>query len=165
MRFLILMVLLAANLLSGCGTGSGAGGVMDATVPPRNLTVQLATQAANPATVYYSAELTLRLPAGVTVQAAADTGVIAADVFVAADPTALAGARFVAASTSKPATVKVIVANPTGMVVGPLATLTCSTASTTLPGASSFSLEEFVVKDASGIPLDTVTPKLAVQPL
>jgi len=163
MRFLALALVL--GFICGCSGGSGAGGVLEGTAPPRKLTVRLAAQAPDPATVYYSAEFTLQLPAGVTVSAAPESGEIPSDVFVAADPSALVGARYAAASTAGPATVKVIIADPLGLVVGPLATLTCSATSGTIPEAASFGFEEFVIKDASGVPLATITPKLSVDAL
>lgn len=162
MRFLILALVLAS--LCSCG-GSGGGSVVDAPQQPRGLTLQVASQAGNPATVFYSAELTLRLPAGVAVSADPGTGEVPSDLVAAADPTAIVGARYTAASTTAPATVKVIIANPTGLVVGPLAALTCSATTGTVPGTGSFTVEDFAFKDASGVALDGITPKVAVQAL
>lgn len=166
MRYLILILILALVLASICGCGgTGGGSMVDAPLPPRGLTLQLTSEAVNPATVFYSAELTLRLPAGVAVNADPGTGEVPSDLVAAADPTALVGARYTAASTTAPASVKVIVANPMGLVVGPLAALTCSTTTGTVPGSGSFTVQDFVFKDASGIALDGIAPKVAVQAL
>lgn len=90
-------LLLVAALLGGCGGGSGSSG--GSSVPPKTATVEVGTVAGAPATIIYTADFTLRLPPGVTVESNAATGELSPGVLQPADSAALAGGRYQTASS------------------------------------------------------------------
>jgi len=108
-------------------------------------------------------DLTLHLPAGVTVAADAVSGEVAAGALHLVDAAALAGARYLPATAASPASVRLILADPSGFTVGALGTLTCTATSGTIPSATSFSLDGFSARDANGVALAGIAPQLALR--
>jgi len=159
------LVSLAALLIlicSGCGSGGGAAGT--AVSQPTQLKVAVAARAVDPATVYYAVDLVLQLPPGLTVTSDPQTGAVAADALSLADGSAFASGRFVAATGSAPASVRISIADPEGLVVGPLAAITCQVSGATPPAASAFTLSEFSAKDVNGAAMTAVSGSLSIPP-
>jgi glycerol uptake facilitator-like aquaporin len=158
----LIWLALVTALLAGCG-GGGGGGAAGNAGEPGTVTVVLSTQAASAATVIYGVELTLHLPAGVTLPADPVSGLVSGGLLHPAVTADVAVARYLPAAAGVQASAKVNIAQATGFAVGGLATLTCSVA----PGASAngadFSLDGFSARDANGAVIPGITPHLTVR--
>jgi hypothetical protein len=153
---------LCAALLSGCGAGGGVTST-GSTAQPGTAIVEIATQAASPATVLYAVEFTLRLPAGVTLATAPSGAELAAGVLQAADAAALAGGRYLPATAQAQGALQVNIADPVGFTVGPLTTINCSVAPGTSVGVAGFTLEGFSARDSNGAVLTGIGPRVTLK--
>jgi hypothetical protein len=158
----LIWLALVTALLAGCG-GGGGGGAAGNAGEPGTVTVELSTRAATAGTVIYGVELTLHLPAGVTLPADPVTGEVSAGLLHPADAAAFAGARYLPATTGAKASVKVNIADPTGFGIGGLATLTCSVAPGVSVNVSDFSLDGFSARDANAAVIPGITPHFTVR--
>jgi len=156
----LIWLALVTALLAGCGAGGGAAGNA---VETGAVTVELGTQAASAATVIYAVELTLHLPAGVTLPVDPGNGLVSVGWLHPAVAADLAEASYLPATVGAGASVKVNIAAAEGFAVGDLATLTCSVT----PGAAlsglGFSLDGFSARDANGVAIPGVTPRFTVR--
>ncbi|MBJ6723317.1 hypothetical protein [Geomesophilobacter sediminis] len=155
MKKALLLLLVGTALIAGCG---GGGGVADAPTP----TIEVATRAALSSTVVYGVELTVQLPAGVTVAADA-TGAVADGVIVPKVAGTLVGGRYVAAGASTPATVTIIASNAAGLTVGELVNVACQVSPGATPTAAAFTVTHFSAWAVVGndtVPIEGVTPAL-----
>jgi len=171
----LIWLVLAAVILAGCGAGGGgaagnAGGPGQASADPgtqagaaSTAIVELGTQADSAATVIYGVELTLRLPAGVTLPADPASGEVSDGVLRPVDARAFAGARYLPAKDGVQASVKVIITDSGGYAVGDLATLNCAVAPGVTVSGSGFSLEGFSARDAGGVEIRGITPRFTVR--
>jgi len=159
MRFVWLALIVA--LLAGCGSGGGGAG--GSVVQPAQATVAVSTEAASASTVLYAVQLTLRLPAGVTVAADPASGEVSAGILHPVDSAALAGARYQAATAAAQASVTLNIVDPAGLTVGALATLTCTVSPGSALNGTGFTLEGFSAKDQNGVVISGITPRLTLQ--
>jgi hypothetical protein len=156
----LIWLALVVALVAGCGSGGGGAG--GSAVEPTQATVQLSTEAANAATVLYSVQLTLRLPAGVAVTADA-SGAVSAAVLHPVDSAAFAGASYQPATAGAQASVTLNIIDPLGFTVGTLATLGCTVSPGTAVSGAGFTLEGFSAKDINGAVMSGITPRLTLQ--
>jgi len=122
--------------------------------------LELRTQAPSAQTVMYGVQLTVRLPAGVTVEADPSTGQLSAGQLQAKDAAAVASGRYTPATATASAAVLINIADPAGMAPGELATLTCRDPS---GGAGGYVLEGFSARDQNGAEVAGVTGSVAVR--
>jgi hypothetical protein len=109
--------------------------------------------------------VTLSLPAGVTVASSPDSGnpaiLVTNSGKVAASGVAVGGNTYMLATYEPAAAVaKVIihVANPNGFTVGEFVTVNCDISAGHNPAVSDFSLSGFVVKDLNGVAINGLNP-------
>lgn len=165
----LLMVMLMCLLLAACGGSSPdqiSGNDGKVHIPePANGTVRVLVTTQGPAAdaVLYAAQFTVRLPAGVSVPTDAD-GTVADGVVAPAIGGGFVGAAVITpSSTASGPVLAVNVANPVGMTVGPLVTLTCTAAAGAVPTADSFTLDAFSARNASGAAISDITSRLSLQ--
>jgi hypothetical protein len=157
MRRLLLSVAMAA-LIAGCGGGSG--GVAET---GGSATLELAAKAATAETVLYAVEVTVRLPAGVTVDADPATGELAQGTLQSEVKGALVAGKFVPATATTPATVKIALAYPSGFTAGGLAAVSCRLAPGTAPNPADFVAQDFSARDANGRAMTGVAAEFSLQ--
>ena len=159
----ILLLLATTTILSACG-GGGGGSTPAATTA----TIKISTQGTFPlGTLIGGINVTLVLPAGVTVKATpdpvntsvlvTDSGVVISSGVAVSNSTILA--TYSAATSSVAGTVNIQIANPNGFVKGEFVTVSAGIA-TGNPTASNFSLPSFAAVDLNGTPLGALTATL-----
>ncbi|WP_224981519.1 hypothetical protein [Geomonas agri] len=167
----VLWLVMLCLFIGACGGGSGSNGTSGddgnvLTPEPTVTTARLSIGAQGPApdSVLYAAQFTLRLPAGVTLPTTSGSNLLPDGVLVPAVSGSYAGASFLepAGAASGPLLL-VNVAHPGGLIVGPLATLTCQVAAVTAPTVNAFTLETFSARDANGAVIPGITGKLTLQ--
>ena len=167
---IISLQLVIAAMLSSCG-GGGGGSTPVVPVQPTTATIKISTQGTYPSGALIGGiDVTLVLPAGVTVKATADltntsilvtnSGVVTASGVAAANSTVLA--TYSAAAGSVAGTVSIKIVNPTGFGIGEFVTVNGDLAAGSNPTAANFSLSNFSAKDLNGTSIDGVTPALVV---
>jgi hypothetical protein len=154
----VLVLILALFAISGCGNSDSG----DDVIQPTTATVTLLTQGTG---TINGIDITVTLPAGVTVQATADpvnpavlvtdAGVVEASGAAGANTSALA--TYTTATTGAAATVVVHVANFDGFQPGEFATVSCNIAAGSFPIEEDFSLSGFVAVDGNGAALADLT--------
>lgn len=160
----LFLLALVAALVAGCGSGGGESeGAAGTAVEPGFVTVELGTQAQSAATVVYAVELTLRLPAGVTLPTDPASGALSQGVLKLADDSAFAGAKYLPATAGSQASLKLNIADTGGFAVGDLAVLSGAVAPGTEVGVSGFALQGFSARDANGEEMTGITPHLAIR--
>jgi hypothetical protein len=141
--------LLCAAALCGC-----SGGTVQ---PSRTVVLALSTQGSAAAHSIRGVEVTISLPAGVTVAAdgsgTPSEGALAASGGAAGGAVALAG-HYTAASASAPATVTLVLVKTSGFDAGEFARVTCDLAGGTAPEAARFGLSGFKAVDQHGAALE-----------
>lgn len=165
----LLAVMLMCLLLAACG-GSGSdqnsGNDGNVHIPePANGTVHVLVSTQGPVAdaVLYAVQFTLRLPAGISVPTDTD-GTVTDGVVAPAIGGSYVGAAVVTpSSTAYGPVLAVNIANPVGMTVGPLVTLTCTAAAGTVPTAESFTIDAFSARNASGAAIPDITSRLTLQ--
>ncbi len=138
--FIIFVV--TALCMAGCGSGGGGGTTASAT--PTQAVITLSTQGTPSPQPITSAQVTLTLPAGVTV--AADQNGNTSNGVVQASGSAtgavMAQGIYTPATSTAPGTVQVFIVKSGGFSAGEFATVTCNFTGAT-PSATSFSLSNF----------------------
>ena len=151
-RITVTIVLMGLLLLiAACG---GGGGTSMAVYVPTKATVKLSS--AGTGTTIYGIDMTINLPAGVSVRSSA-TGTTEAGVITASGGAAtgsLVTGIYTAPTGTFPATLQVLLANAGGFPVGEFCTVNADVA----PGASSdFSIESFSARDGDGAAIPGLT--------
>jgi len=158
MLFYVLIVYSAMALISGCG-GGGSGSSPPA--QPTTAVVKLSTSGTLASgTLIGGIDITLVLPAGVTVKSTTppqtDAGVVI--------PSGVAGGSlspidvYSAATSTLPGNVRVVLLSVAGFGTGEFATVNCDIAAGNFPTASGFSLVNFSVISATGPDISGLTP-------
>lgn len=160
-------LILACAFIAGCGSGSNGGGgtqgnVMLPQPVPGAATVQIRTQGPSPDTVLYAAQFTLRFPAAISLPVTQGSEMLPAGVLQTAAGS-YAGASYLGTATGTAPVIRVNITHPTGITVGPLATVNCTLASGATVSASDIALEDFSARDLNGAPISGITTTLAVQ--
>lgn len=153
----ITLLSLAVVGLFGCG-----GGGSSTSTQPTAAVVKLIS-AGTPTTVG-GIDLTIALPAGVSVRSAitptTDDGVVTASG-VAATGSYIYGISTAATSTG-PATLKIVLVNAAGFGDGEFCTVNGSLEAGYSPSAADFTLQSFVAYDLNGDPISGITPTYTV---
>lgn len=160
---LFLLTLCLFLQLAGCGGGGGGGGGTTANASPAVITVTLSTIGTLPSgKLIGDIEVTLNLPAGVTVKASPslvntsilvpNDGVIALQGAAATATTQILTATYVQGTTNK-VVIKLINAN--GLGLGDFAKINCDVASGSTPSISDFSTTSNVASTTGVFDLDT----------
>jgi len=130
----------------------GGGGTPAA--PPTRAIVKLSTTGPSGSRIS-GIDVTIGLPAGVTVQAAVnppetDSGVVVASGQAAAN--SLVAATYTAAAAGSSARVRTVLvnSNSTGFALGEFATISCDLASGVNPAASDFPITSISISDLNG---------------
>lgn len=144
------VLIAAVVLLTGCGGGSSGSSASVAGVPAAStFTLRPSLQGPlAPGTSIGSIDLTLSLPAGVTIRA--DSNGQALDGLVtpsAAAAGSLAVARFTAADSSQRAKLRIVLINAKGCTTGEFATVQCDLAAGSAPGIGDFTWSALAVTD------------------
>ena len=143
-RIIILAGLVMGALLSACGGGGGGG-------TPQPTTANLILTSVGPAgTAISSADVTITLPAGVTVKADT-TGAVNAGVAVPSGVSVSAQApmaSYTPATATAPAKVRVLIINGSNFTVGEFLTVHCDVAVGSFPKPTDFSA--VFTKDTNG---------------
>ncbi|TGU70807.1 hypothetical protein E4633_17605 [Geomonas terrae] len=165
----LLAVMLMCLLIEACGGSrsdqiSGNDGNVHIPEPASGTVhVLVTTQGPVADAVLYAAQFTLRLPAGVSVPTDAGGAVTDGVVAPAIGGSYVGAAVVTPSSTSSGPVLSVNIVNPVGMTVGPLVTLTYTTAAGTIPTAESFTLDAFSARNASGAAISDITSRLTLQ--
>ena len=153
-RLIISFAVSTLMLFASCGGGGGGG---SAPTQPTTATLKLITSGTG--TTIYGIDVTVDLPAGVTVKSAnppeTDSGVVT--VSGAALSGSLATAVYTPASGTTPGKVHILIANAAGFATGEFATLNADIAAGSTPKAADFSLVDFSAIDADGHPITVLT--------
>jgi len=162
----LLIFALILTTLSACGGGGGSGGGGTAQTP-QSTTAILTLATSGTGTTINGIDVTVLLPAGVTVKSATappqtDSGVVLLTGGAAVGPITpqYAIGVYTPASGGNPGKVKIAVVNVNGFSTGPFCTLTCDIApgTTPTPVAGDFSLANFNPVDANGAKIIGLTP-------
>jgi hypothetical protein len=153
----LLMALVGMISLSGCGGGGGGEGTPapQPATQPTSAVLNISTQGTLPGgTQIGGLDVTLALPAGVTVKSVTsppetDSGVVVTSGVAAANSTVLS--TYTAAAGASAGKVRVLLANPNGFGTGEFMTIHCDIAPGNTPTASDFILSGFVASDLNGV--------------
>lgn len=154
---ILLMLVLAITMLSSCGGGGGGDGVTIAQPTTAVVTLATTVTSAIPAnTVITGYDVTISLPAGVTVKSTTtppqtDTGVVTATGAAAGSQIA---AVYSPATSTVAGKVRIVIANAAGFSSGEFSTVNCDIAAGYYPTQSDFPQPTFV---ASGFNTSTQT--------
>jgi hypothetical protein len=159
MKSLLTFFMLAGTLiiLPHCGGGGGGGGNNGSTPTTAVLTLSTTVTGAIPATTTINGyDVTVRLPAGVTVEASPDSvnpAVLVTDPNVVTATGNATGAQisavYTAAVGGTPAMVKVHIVSANGFSAGEFCTIACDISTGTNPSASDFA--QPTLDEATGI--------------
>jgi len=136
------------------GCGGGGGGNTPPPPQPTTAVVKIYTTAIDPATSIGAADVTLRLPAGVTIDAVqhpVNNLILVADVGVVVPSGSATGSsadEIVYSPTTAEVFVKVISVN--GFSVGEFVTVNCKVATGSFPKESDFSVADPAARDLLG---------------
>lgn len=152
---------LAAAVLTGCSGGGGGG---ESTASPASAAVTtggvLKLGAAGTPDRVAAIDMTINLPAGVSVRADAATGEVAAGAVVAAAPAGgknLLAAKHIPASDGAPARVRIVTVNAAGFPVGEFGALRFDVApGAVFPEADAFSVAGFSAIGMDGSTLEAI---------
>lgn len=153
-------------LISGCGGGGGGGGSSTpGTTPsqPTTAIVKLSTSGTlSSGTLIGGADITLALPAGVSVKSTTnppqtDAGVITASG-VAASSTTIA--VYTVTTNTLPGKVRIMLVNANGFSTGEFVTISCDIAVGNSPTAAGFSLVNFSAVNVNGSAISGLTTGL-----
>ncbi len=156
----LLALILALFTISGCG---GSGGDDDTTVPPpvqpTTAEVKLISQGAG---MIHGIDVTVELPAGVTVKATPDAtnpSVMVTDTgVVTASGAAAANTNTIATYEATPSgVVDIHLANAAGFAPGEFVTIVCDIAVGSFPVATDFNVTGFSAVDGNGVAIVGMT--------
>ena len=153
----LLVSFIALSTLSGCKSKS------DDAVPTTATVKVMATGTLDTGVLIGGIDITMTLPAGVTVKATADptnTAVMVTDTGVVEASGVAIGANTntLATYTAASRTVAIHVANANGFATGEFVTVKCDIAATSVVTASSFGLSGFNPVDLNGAAIAGLTP-------
>jgi hypothetical protein len=150
---------LSVAALLGC-SGSGGGG------QPSQALLRLSVEGSAPSLSIKGVQMTLELPAGVTI-AASEAGKIDGAALsasgAAAGGSALLAGHFTPATSSAQSAAKVMLARPTGFDAGEFATVTCAIAKGASPRWSELRISGFKAVDEDGVEIKTVNGTFTVE--
>lgn len=158
-KYLLTAVMISTAItivISGCG-GGGGGSPTAPTPQPTTAVLKISTNGTlQTGTKIGGVDVSLSLPAGVTVKSQAnppdtDSGVAAASGAAASDSTALA------TYTPSASTVRILLANSSGFGTGEFVTVNCDISSGSHPTAAGFSLSVFSARDLNGATISGLT--------
>jgi len=151
--------LLLITACRGGGGGGGEGGSGSAPVVVTKATLKLATSGAG---TIYGIDVTINLPAGVTIKSAnppaVDSGVVAPSGVAGSDT--IASAVYTAATSTLPGAVRIIVASANGFTTGEFAAVNGDIGAGHAPRAEDFTVASFSASDADGKVITGLTPGL-----
>jgi len=164
-RWMSLVLAAALGLLPGCGGGSGGSAAAAGTGPTITLNPSVQGTLA-PGTRIGSLDLTLSLPAGVTVKADSNGQVLDSAVQPSgAAAGALAVAAYTPADATHPGRLRIILIQAGGFSTGAFGTIRCDLAGVPAPAAAAFGLSGLAVTDVDSVPIAGLTASLtAVTP-
>lgn len=165
-RWMSLVLVAALGLLPGCGGGSGGSAAAAPGAGP-TITLNPSVQGAlAPGTRIGSLDLTLSLPAGVTVKADRNGQVLDSAVQPAgAAAGALAVAAYTPADATHPGRLRILLIQAGGFTTGAFANIRCDLAGVPAPAAGDFGLSGLAATDVDSVPIAGLTPALtAVTP-
>ncbi len=159
-----MLLLSVTTMLVACG-GGGGGGTSTPPVQPTTATIKISTQGTYPSgALIGGVDVTLSLPAGVTVKATPDpmnssvlvtnTGVVITSGVATVNSTTLA--TYSAATNLVTGTTHIKIVNPTGFSTGEFITVNCDIATGNNPKTADFSLSNFAAVDLNGTPLSAL---------
>lgn len=155
LRMKAYMLVLTAALLPACG-GSSVSVAPSETQPTKaTLTLSSAvTGSIPPGTIIAGYDVTIKLPAGVTVLSTVappltDDGVVSY-MTATAPPNSLVFGIYTAATSSLPATVRIIAAKADGFSAGSFSVVNSNIAAGYRPGSADFSQLTYTVSDGAG---------------
>lgn len=152
---LFLLIFGSLSLLSACGGGGGGG-----TPPPAAVTKALVKLISSGSGTIYGIDVTVSLPAGVTVPSAnppaVDSGIIVPSG--AAANNTIATAVYTPATSTAAAKVRVLIVNANGFATGEFCSLNGDIAAGHSPTAADFAVESFAASDADGNVIAGITP-------
>ena len=167
--FLSLMLIPVLSVMIGCGGGGGGGGDVAATPSTKAIVTLSTTGTLSSGTKIGGIQVTVNLPAGVTVQASPyssgsstmvpDSGVITASGSAAGSYTSGVYLAGTAASTHK---ITMGLVNANGFSTGEFAQVSCDITTGSSPAAADFSLSNFTAVDLNGTPLTGLTTGFTV---
>jgi hypothetical protein len=144
-RFHLIICFVILGFPPGCGSGGGGNG----SGAPTNAIIHLSTQGTPSSQPLYGVQVTLSLPAGVTVAANAsgttNDGVVTASGAAAGASTVITGHY-----ASSVGTVQIDVAKATGFGTGQFATVACTVTKGYSPKAADFGTSNFKAVDENG---------------
>ena len=149
------MLILACTMLPACGGSSSSSPAPE--VQPTKATLTLSstvTGSIAPGTIIAGYDVTIKLPAGITVKSSVappltDDGVVT-HVTATAPPSSLVYGIYTAATASAPGTVRVIAAKADGFSVGNFTILNGDITPGFRPRSADFSQPTFTVSDGTG---------------
>ncbi len=153
--------MMAMLSISACGSGGGGGGT--AATQPTTAIVKLITSGTG--TTIYGIDVTVGLPAGVTVKNSAITNETADGVVTpsgAAASGTIAAGVYTAATITMPAKVRILIANASGFTTGEFCAVNSDVIAGYAPKASDFTLVSFAASDQSGNIIAGLTPSFTV---
>jgi hypothetical protein len=154
--FRFFLLALVAAVMAGCGSGGAGGSAVDGTAK-----IILGTRGGSTATVIGGIELTLRLPAGVTI-AANQSGELQAGVLQPEDSGALIAAKYVPATASDAGYLRLVIVNSDGFPVGNFATINCSVSTGADLKEGSFPVDGFQAVDENTAVIPAISPYVVV---
>jgi len=162
MKKISLSVLLIIQLiLSSCGGGGGGGNNSNSPTPapqPTKMIVKLSTSGPVGAQIG-GVDVTLTIPAGVTIKSANNPPETDAGTVVASGQAAQKSLAIATYTAGSPGSVHIVLVNSSqnGFSVGEFATLTCDLASGANPAASDFTIQSSLVGDLNGAAITGVS--------
>lgn len=162
-----LFFVIAISVLPACGGGGGGGtdsGNAAAPLQPTSAIVRLIT--AGTGTTIYGIDVTVDLPAGVTLKSAVNPPSTDAGVVIASGATGSASivtAVYTAATSTQPAKARIGIVNANGFSSGEYCAVNADIAAGHSPQASDFSMVNFQAWDGLGGVISGITPSFTVE--
>ncbi len=151
---LCISILVSSGMLVACGGGGSSGG----TAPSQPTAAILKLMTSGTGTTIYGIDVTMNLPAGVTVKSTnppeTDSGVVTVSGVASGS---IVTAVYTPASWSAPGKVRILIANATGFTTGEFATINTDIADGRTPRATDFGLVSFSAIDADLQPITGLT--------
>ena len=160
LRFILMLA--AVTTLAACGGGGGGGAFLPAAHQP---TAVVALSTAGTGTIY-GIDVTVNLPAGVTLRTVPGSQETAGGV-VAASGVALSGtmtsALYTGATGTWPGRVRIMAVNANGFTTGQYCTMNGTIAPGSVVTALGFSFADFSASDQNGNVISGLTPSFTLE--